>query len=179
MNNCLCIKKGECIVKKLSFVVIAFVLLMMWMGARIYNSYLFDIGAGGHLKRAADSNTVELATKEIDVAVKYIEDKGLTNGYTSIIFKTPDEDIGFWYQNLKSSLAELKAVPANANQLEKSNVLMKLRETLVDQGDKGVSITAPDGISVYPNNTAFALWGWLSLIGFLLSIVWVTADDWL
>ena len=110
----------------------------------------------GHLKRAADANTVELAKSELDIAVKYLEDNNLTSGYTSIIYKTPDEDIGFFYNNLKACQSELNKVNDSTSMLEKTNVLMKLRETLTDDGEK-TSLTYPDGLSRYPNNLGYAI----------------------
>jgi len=152
--------------------IVSCLLFLVWGGFRIYKSYDFNIGAGGHLKRAADANTVELATKEMEIAISYIESKNLTSGYTSIFIKTPDEDLGFWYTNLKSSLAELKSVNASASQLEKTNLLIKLRETLLDNGES-TSITCPEGISIYPYNLLCFIWGWASYIFAFISFVWM------
>ncbi len=70
----------------------------LWAGARILNNIQFDRGCEGHLKRAADANTIAVAIPEVDKALKYIEDNDLTEGYTSILYNTPDEDIGYWYK---------------------------------------------------------------------------------
>jgi hypothetical protein len=86
----------------------------------------------GYLERASNSNTVETAMFELERSIKYLEDNNLTTGYTSIFYRTPDEDIGFWYKNLKDSYIELSKVDSNTTSLEKSNLLMKLRETLMD-----------------------------------------------
>lgn len=122
----------------------------------------------GHLKRAADANTIELALTELNQAVAYCESNNLTNGYTSVFYNTPDEDIEFWFKNLKASQAELKSVTPETTSLERTNILMKLRETLTDHGEKGINITYPDGLSRYPNNGM-----WMSL--FLLSIAMIIA----
>lgn len=102
---------------------------VLWGGLRIYNGVVFDIHCEGHLKRAADANTIEMASKELVDAIKYLEDNKMTEGYTSVLWKTPAADVGFFYQNLKSSLEELKKVTPETAQLERTNVLMKLRET--------------------------------------------------
>jgi hypothetical protein len=125
---------------------------------RAYKDVIFERGAEGYLKRAADANSVELARNELDIALKYVEAEGLKNGYTSVFYRTPDEDVGFWYRNLKTSQAELLSIPATATPLEKSNMLMKLRETLLDSGEKSVHVTLPSGVSVFPNNVAYAIW---------------------
>lgn len=119
----------------------------------------------GHLKRAADASTIETSELELGIALDYLEKENLTSGYTSVLWETPDEDIKFWYENIKSAKNELDSLPKNSSNMEKSNMLIKLRETLLDHGGKGSeSITCPDGLSRYPNNSIFAL----SLLGSLI-----------
>lgn len=132
--------------------------------------YTQDIG--GHLKRAGDANSVEMAKQELKVALANMESRGLTSGYTSVLWKTPDEDIGFWYNNIRTSYVELDSLPANASALERSNMLIKLRETLLDQGSEGTKVTDPDGISRFPHNRLFALWLGISFA--LTMIGWVS-----
>ena len=99
-----------------------------WGITRVVKSEItFERKCKGYLKRAADANTVKLAKEELSKAINYIEAKGYTQGYTSLLWTTPDEDLGFWYANLKSSLDELNTLPGDATSLEKSNMLMKLR----------------------------------------------------
>jgi len=126
----------------------------------------FSKDCSGYLKRAADANTVERAKGEMDIALDYLETHKLTAGYTSVIYNTPDEDIDFWYTNLKEATAELDAVSKNptTTALERSNVLMKLRETLLDTKGSGDKLTVPDGLSRYPYNGAFGFAITLSLL---------------
>jgi hypothetical protein len=88
-------------------------------------------------------------------AIVYLESNNLTSGYTSVLWKTPDEDIDFWYRNLKASQRELENLKSESA-LEKTNVLIKLRETLLDTGEK-TKVTVPNGLSVYPNNKLWAI----------------------
>lgn len=120
---------------------------------RAYHSLRFKQQVTGYLKRAADSNTIELASEELGTAIHYLEKHNLTEGYTSILWQTPDEDISFWYRNLVASQKELTA-SRDASALERTNVLLKLRETLVDDGEK-MKVTVPAGISVFPHNHAW------------------------
>ena len=145
--------------------VIGLLICLLWGGCRIVEDIQFDRGAEGYLKRAADANTVELAEQNLAVAVKFLEENNITSGYTSILWRTPDEDVGFWHKNLTSALQELRSVKPEASQLEKTNVLMKLRETLLDQGESGTKITVPSGISIFPDNKSYAL---MALVGSLL-----------
>ncbi len=150
------------------FAVVLTLACLLLLGAKAYQSVQFDRNCGGHLKRAADANTIELARQELEIAVSYLEREKMTNGYTSVIYNTPDEDVGFWYGNLRASLYELSQVKSDSSSLEKSNMLIKLRETLLDGGQQGESITAPQGISIFPNNAAFF---WSTLFSAILAVV--------
>lgn len=129
----------------------------------------YTISIEGYLKRAGDSNSVELAQDNLRKALGVIEERGMTSGNTGVLWHSPGNDVSFWYANLKTSLDELSTLNPEATSLEKSNMLMKLRETLLDEGEN-ISITAPAGISVYPNNALFFWWGWGSLV--LASMFW-------
>lgn len=134
-------------------------------------SVSFDRECGGRLKRAADANTVEVARREIGAALAYLERENMTQGYTSVLYRTPDEDVGFWYSNLKAAQGELDAVGEGATKLEKSNVLMKLRETILDQSSDGKTVvTKPDGISVFPSNLAFGIWSAFAAVSALFCV---------
>ena len=149
--------------------VLLVLIFVAWVVARIVIGIQFNQNCGGYLKRAADANTVELAKKQLEIALMYIEQKQLTSGYTSIIYRTPSEEVGFWYENLKSSLNELSTLKPDATPLEKSNMLIKLRETLLDEG-QSTTVTIPAGISVYPYNTAMAILGGILLIAAVVGV---------
>lgn len=153
------------------------ILLMLpflgWMSARIYNEIIFDREIGGRLKRAADANSIELAKQELTAALEKMEVRHMTEGYTSILWTTPDEDIGFWYKNIKTCLRQINELSPMATQGEQDLVLLKLRQTLLDHGGKdGEYVTKPSGIAVFPYNTGFAVWLWLgSILGLIGCVV--------
>lgn len=118
----------------------------------------------GYLEMAADANSVELAEKHLSKAIKYLEENNLKHGSTGIIFHTPGNNIEFWYENLKSAQIQLQEFESES-ELEESNILMKLRETLLDE--KG-EVTCPNMISFYPNHV---FWFWLLVLGWLLFII--------
>jgi len=130
----------------------------------------------GYLKRAADANTIELATEELNRAIDYLEANALTTGYTSILWRTPDEDIDFWYRNLVASRAELTSLAPDAAPLERTNVLIKLRETLTDSGEK-TKVTVPGGLAVYPNNLIWAVLMWFAAIGLVIGFGMLAGDQ--
>ncbi|OGM91319.1 hypothetical protein A2755_02920 [Candidatus Wolfebacteria bacterium RIFCSPHIGHO2_01_FULL_48_22] len=147
-------------------------LFVIWAGVRIYDNIVFNINCQDRLKRAADANTVGLAKQELKAVLDYLQHEGLTSGYTSVLYNSPSEDLGFWYSNLKKSYEELVSLPANVTPLERSNMLMKLRETLLDSGESSVNVTVPKGISVFPNNALFQFWAWITGVPCVVFSVW-------
>lgn len=151
---------------------IAFSLVVF--GARISKKIQFKQNVSGYLKRAADASTIEIANEELTKVITYLETNNLTSGSTSMIWETPNEDIGFWYKNLKASQNELQNLKSESA-LERTNVLIKLRETLLDTG-KRTKVTVPKGLAVYPNNK---LWGFLittALFSLFIGLVLIAVE---
>lgn len=154
---------------------LAFVLCLPLVGYGAYRniaSIMWDRNVGGHLKRAGDANSLQLAQQELEVALKYLDENNIKTGYTSVFWTTPDEDIAFWHTNLATCVAQIKALPDNTSQGEKDMLLLKLRETLLDHHGGKESVTQPDGISIYPHNTlmagVFAVSAVLATLGIIL-----------
>ena len=143
-------------------------------GFRISKNVHFKQNVTGYLKRAADANTIELAEQELTKVINYLEANKLTTGYTSILWETPDEDIDYWYRNLKASQLELQTLESESA-LEKTNVLIKLRETLVDVGES-TKVTVPDGLAVYPNNKMWVLLMIFAIIAGFIGIMIPTME---
>jgi hypothetical protein len=153
-----------------SSVVIAIIAFLAWLCMSIVNSQLLDIGCVGHLQRASYTNDINVAKDELQVAIGYAERHGLTSGYTSLMWNTPDEDVAFWYTNLKNSYKDLQSVAPDASNMEKSNMLLKLKESLVHHGKEGDKIIYPEGLEIYPYNKVYAFWGLISFIWGVLGI---------
>lgn len=143
--------------------------------AGIYLEVMFEIDIENNLKRAADANQPEMALQEMDEALAAIDEWGLCTEtdsnhpddcYTSVVYRTPDEDVNFWRENLIQARDELASLPEDSDPLMVSNVLLKLRETLLDQGKNKEKVTYPSGVSRYPYNALFGLLFWM---GFLLA----------
>lgn len=133
----------------------------------IVRGVVFNQNCGGYLEQAANANSVELALERLNVAIEYVEEHNMTDGYTSVLWKTESDNIGYWYRNLKTCQEELEAC-VNSSQLEKTNVLLKVRESLTDEGKDGTELITPNGISRYPNNALFGILNWVSLLMFIV-----------
>lgn len=143
----------------------------------VVKSVQFDQRCAGYIKQAADANTVELALERLNMAIEYVEKHNLTDGYTSVLWRTEDENMGFWYENLKACKHELQE-GLNGTPLEKTNLLLKIRESLVDNHDGGTTLTIPDGISRYPNNFPYGLMGLLSGLVIVILVLWDLYQGW-
>lgn len=134
----------------------------------------FDVNVEGYLKRAADANTIEVAEQQLYIVLSNIEVRNLTKGSTGVLWDSPQTDIGFWYQNLKQSREELMNLPSNSSSLEKSNMLIKLRETILDHhGTNGDQVTSPYNIDCYPYNTLFVFAYVFSIILGIVAVVYI------
>lgn len=147
--------------------VILIIIPLIVYGAGIVKAIQMDANCINYLEMAADANSVDIANKHLTSAINYLEKNNITSGSTGIFIYRPTNDISLWYENLKSAQNQLIEACANDNltELEESNILMKLRETLLDNE----GITHPDMISMYPNHVG---WFWSMLVIWLL---WIAA----
>ena len=137
-------------------------------GAAIVKTIRLESRCISYFEMAADANSVKLAEKYLTSGIEYLETHDLTDGSTHIFIYKPTNDIGLWYENLKSAQYQLQDLNSkdNLTALEESNALMKLRETLLN--NEG-SVTHPVMISFYP---AHVLWSWVL---WLIWLVWIGA----
>ena len=149
---------------------ICFLVALVGPALWIYNSIVFSQNCGGYLKQAADANSVELAIERLDKAIYYIETNGLTDGYTSVLWRTEKDNIGFWYTNINACRTELENC-RESSQLEQTNVLLKVRESLTNTSDGNVVLNVPNGISRYPHNLVYGLLMWLSCLAFIFGLL--------
>lgn len=168
--------------KKITLIIVLFILALIAPVTCVVKSIQFKQDCSGYLKQAADANSPELALSRLNKAIEYIEANHLTQGYTSVLWRTEDENIGFWYENIKTCQSELASC-LEGTQLEKSNVLMKVRESLTDDSKDGTELTIPAGISRYPNNLEYGLWMWISCIVLTFCIgyfaCYAAEEDWI
>lgn len=139
--------------------IIMFILPAVTWTYSIVKNVQFNANCGEYLKMAADANSIDIAEKHLSTALSYLESNNLTSGYTKIFIYRPTNDIGLWYTNLKTAQTQLQEMQnSEYTELEQSNMLMKLRETILD-GDS--ALTHPMGISMVSN---FTLMFWLNCV---------------
>ena len=146
--------------KKLILIAVSFIVPFIVLVKTIQ----FNQDCKGYLKQCSNASSVELALERLNKALDYIENNNLTHGYTSVLWKTENDNIGYWYNNLKTCQTELQQATTSNDQLLKTNVLMKVRETITDQDEYGTFVTVPNGIVKYPNNLLYGILLWISII---------------
>lgn len=142
---------------KRGIILILSVIALIFMGTIVVKRIHFKQDCAGYLKQVADASTPELALERLNKALDYVEAHNLTSGYTSVFWRTEDQNVEFWYKNLKACQAELEGC-LEGTQLEKSNVLMRVRETLTDDGgEDGTKLTIPSNLAFYPDNAFYLI----------------------
>jgi len=129
--------------------------------------YDYKSNCGDYLKLAADAPSIEKSAEFLNKSVSYMETHGLTSGNSAYFFHTPENDVGIWYNQAKGSLAGLDSLlaqqqrdPKSVTNVDRSNALIKVRETLLDEGKSGVGVTEPKLITWFPSQ-----WG--------ITILWI------
>lgn len=145
--------------KKFFIVLIVIIMCLAPFPNYIYSiakSVQFGANCKDYLKLSADANSVVLAEKHLTTAINYLEENNITSGQAKFFVAYPKNDISLWYENLKTAQSQLQEMieMGEYTELEQSNMLMKLRETLLE--DSG-SVTLPLAICLEPHGTLL-LW---------------------
>lgn len=143
---------------------------LVWGGWRLFATIQFGIHCERFLSRSAEATTVDIAKKQLCLALNYCKTHKLTSGYTSIILRTDDENIGIWYDKLQASYTMLDSLGPTTSQAKNNAALVKLRKTLLgNDGSDKPTVIYPQGIALYPYNRIGIVWGVISIVIVLLS----------
>lgn len=148
---------------------LSIVIFFSSLGYGIYKDIQFDIQCKGYLELAANANSIELAKSNLDKAIQYIEKNQLTSGNSAIFIKSPSNNITFWYANLKACQKEIWELSVRGGTtLEQTNLLMKLRESLLNNE----VVIVPKFLSMYPYQKVTILMLYISAIfGILIAAI--------
>ena len=147
-----------------------------------FSQITFKSNIEDNLKLAGDAPNVERANVFLIKALNAMEARGLTRGNSAIIFHMPTQDIGIWYEQIKGAqqttakIIKQEQAGLPVPQLERDNALMKIRETVMDQGKEGVVVTAPDNAWLYPFQLIFYSLICLTLLFGVIAALIVAAD---
>ncbi|MFA5359395.1 MAG: hypothetical protein WC349_00335 [Patescibacteria group bacterium] len=156
-----------------SFILFA-ISFVVWAVFRLSLAVGFDNNCAQHIKRAAKAVTVEEARESLKVAVAYIEQEGLTEGYTSIFYRSKDENVKLWYSKVKGSLRGLEKITSGTTRDGELKMLIQLKKALFKSSPIGDVVILPPGISAYPHNIFLFCWG---MISFIICVVCIMILD--
>jgi hypothetical protein len=162
------------------FVVLIVIMCLVPLPNYIYSiakSVQFGANCKDYLKLSADANSVVLAEKHLTTAINYLEENNITSGQAKFFVAYPKNDISLWYENLKAAQSQLQEMIeiGEYTELEQSNMLMKLRETLLNENG---SVTVPMAVAFCPNGTLL-LWINSTIWIFWLVCVFFAIYKWL
>ena len=133
---------------------LSIVLFVSCLGYGTYKAIVFDTQCKEYLSLAANANSIELARTNLDKAIQYIEQNQLTSGNTAFFIKGPSTDLTSFYTNLKACQKEVWIMSVKKGTvLEETNLLMKLRESLMSEG----LIIIPENIALHPNQLQYMI----------------------
>ncbi len=138
-----------------------------WGAIRACRYLSFYKGCESFLKNSVYTDSITLTKTELSYAISYLEEKDLTHGRVSIITQDINNDIGYFYENLKEQYMLLvEAENKNLNDREQEDVLKIYRKNICNNFG---SPKIPNGITIYPYNIAFFWWSIISIILFIIS----------
>jgi len=125
-----------------------------------------------YLKLAGDAPTVDKAVGYLRPALDYLERNDMTRGNCAFFFRNPSSDMGLWYGNIKGAYDEAQALlerqaknPTSVTSVDRSNLLIKIREVVIDNGSEGHTVvTSPGNAWLYP-------FQWLWVIGWAVFVL--------
>ena len=134
-----------------------------------------------YLVRAAQATNPEVAQNNLFLAMKYLANNNLTGG-TIKNSSGSINNIGIWYDKLDALETELLMITPYSDQITRANVIAKTKDVLLSKSSSLVNteIYHPVGISLYPYNTIYSIWVFVSLLFvFVILIILIPSDPWM
>lgn len=156
------------------FSIILIVPFFGWAITRIVKDQRFDDNCTYHIQQGLSSNDLTYSSSEIELAIAYLETNHLTSGYTTIAGKDQSEDLALFNSTLRKKYIYINFLKEKTpEEIKKYEEFYELRNfsTPGRQSLPAVSVYVPSGISVYPYNTSYMIWMFISIIFAALGII--------
>ena len=144
------------------------VIFAAWAALRIVAAIRYDIAVSAHVNNAVHAVDFEVAENEMAIAIENFEAFGLTEGCTGVLYKSPADDVGLYYQKLLDAREEYRTF-SSESELEKFSLQQRMEESL--------KTAAPSNISVAVHGLE-AICFWWGLISFLLILILWVIKEW-
>lgn len=153
-----------------SLLVISGLVLVGWAGYRLHANSRFSNNFESYVAAAFKSSEPAKAQKYLERAKTYLETNDATEGFTSCLYDSQEDDLGELYVAISDVCAMFAQPPSNNRWW---------REAMHDKGivrgnvqDGKIEAKVPSGISVYPFNVQLNAAAWVSFFTGILSAVW-------
>jgi len=133
-----------------------------WSITRISLSNHLDNTFTYHIDRASATSDIDEAANEMHLAKQYLEKRDMAHGYTSVVWRSEDEDLGVFYGTIvkrSNYLDDLQTIHTRDKTVFEDMITYTRMTNMKAQEQK-----VPDGISIYPHNVFFVYWFFVSLV---------------
>lgn len=135
------VKKIVCTI----LIILSIISIVICYSFNINNSADFAENCTAHIEKAATASSVEIAKEELALAIEYVEKNIYKEGNDAY----EDENVEYWYNNMKAAYEKLENVPADASEEAKSTVLLQINESLLKHTVLGKEVELPNNIKDY------------------------------
>ncbi len=160
----------------LTMLLISGTALAGWAGHRLHLDRMFTAQVTEYVLAAYKTDDPEKAKKYLTTAQAYLETTGKTDGFTSIAYPTPDEDLGDWSASIKDA-SEFEATGIKDDRKPWQRKLLAaglVNEVEIQGGKKRLDLNYPGGVSAAPYNSHVFWLGIGSLTSLVGSFLWMS-----
>lgn len=119
--------------------------------------------------KAEDAKT---AKKQFRRAMVWIEENGAKEGFTSVSYQSPTDNVNDWYENVANVDDEMDRLVITKDTPQPwRQSMVHHRLVLVDGDGKVTSVQTPRGLYLHPNNRFF---GWSTAVALVGSLTFLT-----
>lgn len=137
-----------------------------WAITRIIKKEIFDNNFTYHINQSMSGTDPSKSYEEFVSALLYLQSHNLTSGYTTIVIRSPSEDISIFYDGIFKKFQysqKLASLPPEE--------IKQYQEYVVNKNLATTQIKEPEGISIYPYNGIYFVWMLISILLLVLSII--------
>lgn len=131
-----------------------------WGAMRFHQFQMYEAKVTNYLTKAWAERKPAKAVERIDSALAYLDEKGVTEGDTAVMYGSHEDDIGEWREQLTAEREKFarKAIPASLV-ADASDKPKWTGDADSSEPPPFVKSGGPVGISVAPYNKAYFAWG--------------------
>ena len=116
----------------------------------IVKGIVFNRDCGAYLERASQAPTPDIARVSLDKALAYLNENHMTEGNTYIIIPSPNDTLEWLYSRVSQARKVLDEITVKSTPLEVSNVMIRMKDSISEQGESGEHVILPVHVALWP-----------------------------